>query len=113
MYKCSWKRLKLPESGYYDPYTDGSGGGGGPNPDMKWVFVWVVQMWRIKIKKYIKSIEGNIFNHLTPNDHFSGRTTPLTYRCCISLFIQQIYVLNILNMLDTLRFFFFFMSFIS
>ena len=21
--------------------------------------------------------------HLTPNDHFSGRTAPLTYRCCI------------------------------
>jgi hypothetical protein len=44
-------------------------------------------------------------NHLTPNGHFSGRTAPLTYRCCIVLFIQQIYVLNILNMLHTLRFF--------
>ena len=22
-------------------------------------------------------------NHLTPNGHFSGHTTPLTYRCCI------------------------------
>jgi len=22
-------------------------------------------------------------NHLTPNDNFSGRTTPLTSRCCI------------------------------
>jgi hypothetical protein len=43
-------------------------------------------------------------NHLTPNGHFSGRTAPLTYRCCIFLFIQQIYVLNILNMLHTLRF---------
>jgi hypothetical protein len=44
-------------------------------------------------------------NHLTPNSHFSGRTAPLTYRCSILLFIQQIYVLNILNMLQTLRFF--------
>jgi hypothetical protein len=44
-------------------------------------------------------------NHLTPNGHFSGRTAPLTYRCCIFLFIQQICVLNILNMLHTLRFF--------
>jgi hypothetical protein len=26
--------------------------------------------------------EDNI-NHLTPNGHFSGRTAPLTYRCCI------------------------------
>jgi hypothetical protein len=24
-----------------------------------------------------------LFNHLTPNGHFSGRTAPLTYRCCI------------------------------
>ena len=46
-----------------------------------------------------------MFNHLTPNDHFSGRTAPLTFRCCIFLFIRQIYVLNILNMLPTLCFF--------
>ena len=24
-----------------------------------------------------------VLNHLTPNGHFSGRTAPLTYRCCI------------------------------
>jgi hypothetical protein len=24
-------------------------------------------------------------NHLTPNGHFSGRTAPLSYRCCIFL----------------------------
>jgi hypothetical protein len=52
-------------------------------------------------------------NHLTPNGHFSGRTAPLTYKCCIFVFIQQIYVLNILNMLHTLRFFLFKMPFIS
>jgi hypothetical protein len=52
-------------------------------------------------------------NHLTPNSHFSGRTALLTYRCRIFLFIQQIYVLNILNMLHTLHFFLFKMSFIS
>ena len=52
-------------------------------------------------------------NHLTPNDHFSGRTAPLTSRSCIFLFIQQIYVLNILNMLHTLHFFLFKMPFIS
>jgi len=23
------------------------------------------------------------FNHLTPNDHYMGRTTQLTSRCCI------------------------------
>ena len=26
---------------------------------------------------------GPIFNNFTPNGHFSGRTAPLTYRCCI------------------------------
>jgi hypothetical protein len=52
-------------------------------------------------------------NHLTPNGHFSGRTAPLSYRCCTFLFIQQIYILNILNMLHTLRVFLFKMSFIS
>jgi len=39
------------------------------------------------------------FNHLTPNGHYMGRTAQLTSRCCILYFIQQIYVLNILNML--------------
>ena len=52
--------------------------------------------------------------HLTPNGHFSGRTAQLTSRCCIFLFIQKIYVLNILNMLHTLCFFpLFKMPFIS
>ena len=27
-------------------------------------------------------VRGTV-NHLTPNGHFSGRTAPLTYRCCI------------------------------
>jgi hypothetical protein len=53
-----------------------------------------------------------VINHLTPNGHFSGRTTTLTYRCSIFLFIHQIYVLDILNM-HILRFFLFKMSFIS
>ena len=44
------------------------------------------------IRNVISSILGQVidysvlnlsyFNHLTPNDHFSGRTAPLTYRCC-------------------------------
>ena len=49
--------------------------------------------------------EKVLFNHLTPNGHYMGRTAQLTSRCCI-LFIQQIHVLNILNMLHNLRFFF-------
>ena len=60
-----------------------------------------------------QSCTTTYINHLTPNDHFSGRTAPLTSRCCIILFIQQRYVLNILNMLHTLCFFLFKMPFIS
>jgi len=43
------------------------------------------------------------FNPLTPNDRYSGRTAPLTSNN--NIFIQQIQVLNILNMVYTLRFF--------
>jgi len=43
---------------------------------------------------------NHYFNHLTPNGHYMSRTAQLTSRCCILyIFIQQIYVLNILNML--------------
>jgi hypothetical protein len=42
---------------------------------------------------------------LTPNDYYSGRTAPLTYKVAFNMFIQQIYVLNILNMVYTLSFF--------
>jgi len=44
------------------------------------------------------------FNPLTPNDPYRGRTAPLTSKRCI-LYIQQIQVLNILNIVYTLRFF--------
>jgi hypothetical protein len=52
------------------------------------------------------------FNPLTPNDHYSGRTAPLTSKVAFYIFIQQIQVLNILNVLCTLRFFFFILQFI-
>jgi hypothetical protein len=67
----------------------------------------------IQLEDGSKRSQWKAVNNLTPNGLFSGRTAPLTYRCCIFLFIQQIYVLNILNMLHTLRFFLFKMSFIS
>ena len=50
---------------------------------------------------------------MTPNDRYSGRTAPLTSKRCIYIFIQQIQVLNILNMVYTLRFFLFKMQFVS
>ena len=49
----------------------------------------------------------NYFNPLTPYDHYSGRTAPPTSKVAFYIFIQQIYVLNILNMVYTLRFFLF------
>ena len=43
---------------------------------------------------------------MTPNVNYSGRTAPLTSKVAFYTFIQQIYVLNILNMVYTLCFFF-------
>jgi hypothetical protein len=38
----------------------------------------------VKWPSYFARLDGvTFFNHLTPNDHFSGRTAPLTSRCCI------------------------------
>ena len=49
--------------------------------------------------------------HLNPNDPYRGRTAPLNV--AFYIFIQQIKVLNILNMVYTLRFFLFKMQFVS
>ena len=38
-------------------------------------------------------------------DNYSGRTAPLTSKVAFYIFIQQIYVPNILNMVYTLRIF--------
>jgi len=42
---------------------------------------------------------------LTPNVNYSGRTAPLTSKIAFYIFIQQIYVLNILNTVYTFLFF--------
>jgi len=60
----------------------------------------------------MKLLLGKI-NPLTPNDHYSGRTAPLTSKVSFYVFIQQIQALNILNMVYTLRFFLFKMQFVS
>jgi len=44
-------------------------------------------------------------NLLTPNVNYSGRTAPINSKVAFYVFIQQIQVLNILNMVCTLRFF--------
>jgi len=59
------------------------------------------------------SIYNFKLNLLTPNDPYSGRTAPLTSKVSFYIFIQQIQVLNILNMVYTLRFFLFKMQFVS
>jgi len=48
-----------------------------------------------------------MINLLTPNVNYSGRTALLTSKVSFYIFVQQIYVLNILNMVYTLRFFLF------
>ena len=56
--------------------------------------------WNIEYKK-------TFFNHLTPNDPYSGRTAPLTSKCCILYIYSTNTDMNILNMLYTLHFFLF------
>ena len=61
---------------------------------LQWIFV-----------KQSMNVSTDRFNPLTPNDTYRGRTAPLTCEVAFYIFIQQIYVLNILNMVYTLRFF--------
>jgi len=60
-----------------------------------------------------ESVSPMSFNLLAPNVNYSGRTAPLTSKVAFYTFIQQMYVLNILNMVHTLRFFLFKMQFVS
>ena len=46
-----------------------------------------------------------VINLLMPNVNYSWRTAPLNSKVAFYIFIQQIYVLNILNMVYILRFF--------
>jgi len=48
-----------------------------------------------------------------PNVNYSGRTASLTSKVALYIFIQQIQVPNILNMVYTLRLFLFKMQFVS
>jgi len=58
-------------------------------------------------------LASQYFNLLKRNVNYSGRTAPLTSKVAFYIFIQQIYVLNILNMVYILRFFLFKMQFVS
>jgi len=54
-----------------------------------------------------------LINHLTPNDPYMDRTAPLTSKRCILYIYSTNIVLNVLNMLYTLRLFLFKMQFVS
>jgi len=54
-----------------------------------------------------------MFNLLMPNVNYSGRTALLTSEVAFYIFVQQMYVLNILNMVYTLRLFLFKIQFVS
>ena len=58
-----------------------------------------------KTQSIVININCTAVNLLTPNVNYSGRTAPLTSKVAFYIFIQQIYVLNILNMVYTLLFF--------
>ena len=63
--------------------------------------------------RWLHGIEDYKINPLKPNDPYTGRTAPLTSKVAFHIFIQQIQVLNILNMVYTLLFFLFKMQFVS
>ena len=72
------------------------------NIDKMW---WKVQWINVVRPDEKNKKDGNKINPLTPNDPYRSHTAPLTSKVAFYLFIQQIYVLNILNMVYTLRFF--------
>ena len=60
----------------------------------------------------LRNTEADI-NPLTPNDTYSGRTAPLTSkRCILFIYSTNIGMLNVLNVVYTLRFFLFKMQFV-
>ena len=46
------------------------------------------------------TLKSDHFNPLTPNEPYRGRTATITSKVAFYIFIQQIYVLNILNMVS-------------
>ena len=70
----------------------------------------------LPVKKFIDifmCVPEIFINVQTPNVNYSWRTAPLTSKIAFYIFIQQIYVPNILNMVYTLRFLLFKMQFVS
>ena len=67
-----------------------------------YIYIYILRLRKCTIRD---SFETFRINPLTPNDSYSGRTAPLTSKFAFYIFIQQIHVLNILNMVYTVLFF--------
>ena len=65
------------------------------------------------ISQPVVASKSGRLNPLTPNDHYSGRTAPLTSKRCILYIYSTNIGTNILNMVYTLWFCFFKMHFLS
>ena len=70
------------------------------NYDSKWSFTFLYNFLLIWTK-----ISAEYLNLLTPNVNYTWSTATLTSKIAFYIFIQQIEVPNILNMVYTVRFF--------
>ena len=71
---------------------------------MKFGILWIFRTSVNEIQVSLKSDQNEGYINLqTPNVNYSGRTAPLTSKVAFYIFIQQIQVPNILNMVYTLR----------
>ena len=67
-----------------------------------------------KLQRSFREIfQEMLIHNSVPNVNYSWRTAPLTYKIAFYIFVQQIQVPNILNMVYTLRFLLFKMQFDS
>ena len=81
-----------------------------------YLFLWYLGLFSSSRKHLLITLLLLTLLYLNPstlNDLYSGRTAPLTSKVALYIFIQQILVLNILNMVYTLRFSLFKMQFVS
>ena len=87
---------------------------------LKKIFISILPIMMLALRSLISwsickchCIPNVRINLLTPNVNYSGLTATLTSKVAFYIFTQQIYVLNILNIVYTLRFFLFKMQFVS
>ena len=70
-------------------------------------FVQSLDVWHLsRLPNNTCAWRCSYFTPLTPNDPYRGHTAPLTSKVAIYIFIKQICVQNILNMVFTLRYIF-------